>query len=61
MGSTLAEQLMGDHGDALAGVVLSGANGKPTPLAAAGRAIIRAERARLGPHGAEQAGAVAHL
>lgn len=51
MGSTLAEQFMGDHGDALAGVVLSGANGKPAFMAKVGRAIVRAERARLGPRG----------
>jgi alpha-beta hydrolase superfamily lysophospholipase len=51
MGSTLAEQFMGDHGDALAGVVLSGANGKPAFMAKLGRAIVRAERARLGPRG----------
>lgn len=51
MGSTLAEQFMGDHGDALAGVVLSGANGKPTALAKIGGAITRAERARLGARG----------
>jgi alpha-beta hydrolase superfamily lysophospholipase len=53
MGSTLAEQFMGDpdHGDALAGVVLSGANGKPTLLAKIGSAITRAERLRLGARG----------
>src|SRR6478609_5847792 len=51
MGSTLAEQFMGDHGDVLAGVVLSGANGKPTSLAKLGRAIVRAERVRLGARG----------
>lgn len=53
MGSTLAEQLMGDpgRGNALAGVVLSGANGKPTFLAKIGGAITRAERARLGARG----------
>ena len=51
MGSTLAEQLMGEHGDALAGVVLSGANGKPTSLATVGRTIARAERLRLGARG----------
>src|SRR6476661_3847046 len=44
MGSTLAEQCMGDHGDVLAGVVLSGANGKPTLLAKIGGAVTRAER-----------------
>jgi alpha-beta hydrolase superfamily lysophospholipase len=51
MGSTLAEQFMGEHGDALRGVVLSGPNGKPSQLAALGRAITRAERARLGARG----------
>jgi alpha-beta hydrolase superfamily lysophospholipase len=53
MGSTLAEQFMGDpdRGNALAGVVLSGANGKPTALAKIGRAITWAERARLGARG----------
>lgn len=51
MGSTLAEQFMGDHGDVLAGVVLSGANGKPTSLAKIGGAVTWAERVRLGPRG----------
>jgi alpha-beta hydrolase superfamily lysophospholipase len=51
MGATLAEQFMGDHGEALVGVVLSGANGKPTAMAALGRQITRAERLRLGARG----------
>jgi len=51
MGATLAEQLMGEHGDALAAVVLSGSGGKPTPLAAAGRLITRAERLHRGARG----------
>ena len=53
MGSTLAEQFMGDpdRGDALAGVALSGANGKPTALAKIGGVITRAERLRLGARG----------
>lgn len=51
MGSTLAEQFMAEHRDALAGVVLSGANGKPTSLAAIGRGLTRAERLRLGARG----------
>ena len=51
MGATLVEQFMGDHGDVLAGVVLSGANGKPAPLAKIGGAITRAERTRLGARG----------
>jgi alpha-beta hydrolase superfamily lysophospholipase len=53
MGSTLAEQFMGDpdRGNALAGVALSGANGKPTLLAKIGGLITRAERVRLGARG----------
>ncbi|HET8887710.1 MAG TPA: alpha/beta hydrolase [Candidatus Angelobacter sp.] len=53
MGSTLAEQFIGDpdRGSALAGVALSGANGKPTLLAKIGGAITRAERLRLGARG----------
>jgi len=51
MGATLAEQFMADHGDALTGVVLSGANGKPTFLAKIGSAITRVERARRGARG----------
>jgi alpha-beta hydrolase superfamily lysophospholipase len=51
MGATLAEQFMGNYGDALAGVALSGANGKPTLLAKIGGALTRAERARLGARG----------
>lgn len=54
MGSTLAEQFIGDHGGSLAGVVLSGANGKPTAMAALGRMITRAERWRLGGRGHSQ-------
>jgi alpha-beta hydrolase superfamily lysophospholipase len=61
MGSTLAEQFMGDHGDELAGVVLSGANGKPTVLAKVGGAITRAERIRLGARGRSKLVPVAHL
>ena len=51
MGSTMAEQFIGDHGDALAGAVLSGPNGTPTMPAAAGRLITRLERLRLGCQG----------
>lgn len=51
MGSFMAQQFMSEHGDALAGVVLSGSTGKPTPLAVAGRLIARLERLRLGPRG----------
>ena len=51
MGSTLAEEFMGEHGEAVQGIVLSGANGKPSQLATLGRAITRAEKARLGARG----------
>lgn len=51
MGATLAEQFIGDYGYSLAGVALSGANGKPTTLAKIGGAVTRAERARLGARG----------
>jgi alpha-beta hydrolase superfamily lysophospholipase len=51
MGSFMVQQLISEHGDALAGVVLSGSGGKPSPLAAAGRLVARIERLRLGPRG----------
>jgi alpha-beta hydrolase superfamily lysophospholipase len=51
MGSRLAEQFLEEHGDALAGAVLSGPGGDPTALAAIGRLILRLERLRLGPEG----------
>lgn len=51
MGATLAQQFIGEHGDALAGVVLSGSGGQPTLLAAVGRFIMRIERWRLGGRG----------
>lgn len=51
MGATLARQFMAEHGDVLAGAVLSGSSGQPTPLAVCGRMIARAEKLRLGGHG----------
>ncbi|MDE2578292.1 MAG: alpha/beta hydrolase [Hyphomicrobiales bacterium] len=51
MGSFMAQQLMVDHGDAYAGVALSGSNGPPPLIAKAGRAIARIERYRLGGRG----------
>ncbi|HEY6250915.1 MAG TPA: alpha/beta hydrolase [Candidatus Angelobacter sp.] len=51
MGATLAQQFMGEYGDALAGVVLSGSSGNPTMLAGIGKLILRLERLRLGPSG----------
>ncbi len=51
MGATFARQFMAEHGEALAGVVLSGSSGQPTPLALSGRLVARAERLRLGLRG----------
>jgi alpha-beta hydrolase superfamily lysophospholipase len=51
LGATLVRQLLIEYGDALAGAVLSGSSGQPTPLALAGRAIARAEKLRLGARG----------
>jgi alpha-beta hydrolase superfamily lysophospholipase len=51
MGSFLGQSFVADHADALAGVVFSGSNGAPPPVAAAGRLIARAERLRLGERG----------
>lgn len=51
MGSFLAQQVISEQGEALAGAVLSASNGKPPPLAAAGRLLARIERWRLGQHG----------
>jgi len=51
MGSFLAQHFIGVHGDALAGAVLSGSGGRPSPLAVAGRVVARVERLRLGPRG----------
>jgi alpha-beta hydrolase superfamily lysophospholipase len=50
-GSWIGQQFVSEHSDALAGVVYSGSNGKPPPLAAAGRVIARAERLRQGRRG----------
>ncbi len=54
MGSYAAQDVMADVSDQLAAVVMSGSNGKPPPLAAAGRVIARAERLRVGPKGASK-------
>lgn len=51
MGATFARQFMAEHGDALAGVVLSGCGGQPTSLALAGRLVARVEKFRLGARG----------
>ena len=51
MGSFLVQQLMEEDGDGLAGAVLSGSGGKPSPLANAARLVARIERLRLGKRG----------
>jgi alpha-beta hydrolase superfamily lysophospholipase len=51
MGSFMAQQVISERGDALAGAVLSGSGGKPSALAAVGRLIARIERLRLGARG----------
>ena len=51
MGATFARQFMAEHGNALIGVVLSGASGQPNALAHSGRLTARIERLRLGPRG----------
>ena len=51
MGSTLVRQFTAEHGAVLAGAVISGNSGQPTPLALAGRFITRLERLRLGRRG----------
>lgn len=51
MGSFLAQQFISEQGEGLAGVVLSGSDGKPGALASVGRLVTRIERLRLGPRG----------
>lgn len=48
LGSFLAQSFLAQHSGALAGTVWSGSNGKPPPIAHAGRLIARFERLRLG-------------
>lgn len=51
MGATFARQFMAEHGDVLAGVVLSGCGGQPTSLALVGRLVARIEKLRIGARG----------
>jgi alpha-beta hydrolase superfamily lysophospholipase len=51
LGSFMVQQFISEHGEAVAGAVLSGSNGKPPALALLGRLIARFERWRLGPRG----------
>lgn len=48
MGSFMVQQLMYQHPGDMVAAVLSGSNGKPPPIAQAGRPVARAERRRLG-------------
>ena len=50
-GSWIGQHYVSEHSEDLAGVVYSGSNGKPPPIAAAGRLIARAERLRQGGRG----------
>jgi alpha-beta hydrolase superfamily lysophospholipase len=51
LGSFLGRGFIAEHSDALAGVALSGSNGKPAAIATLGRIIAREERLRLGKRG----------
>jgi alpha-beta hydrolase superfamily lysophospholipase len=51
MGSFMTQHFISDHGEALAGAVLAGSNGKPSWLTVATLWIARIERLRLGPRG----------
>jgi alpha-beta hydrolase superfamily lysophospholipase len=51
MGSFLAQDFIAQHGEALAGVVLSGSNGALPPTATLGKGVAWLERQRLGPRG----------
>src|SRR3984957_11158457 len=51
LGSLLGRGSIAKHSDALAGVALSGSNGKPAAMATLGRLIAREERLRLGRRG----------
>lgn len=51
MGSFMVQELLFEMSGELDAAVLSGTNGKPTPIAAAGRVVARAERLRVGPRG----------
>jgi alpha-beta hydrolase superfamily lysophospholipase len=51
LGSFLGRGFIAKHSDALAGVALSGSNGKPAAMATLGRLIAREERLRLGRRG----------
>jgi alpha-beta hydrolase superfamily lysophospholipase len=51
MGSFMSQQLSFTYPDDIAALALSASNGKPPPIALAGRGIARVERMRLGKRG----------
>ncbi len=51
MGSFMVQRILYTHPDDADAAVLSGSNGKPPPIAAAGRLVARLERMRLGARG----------
>jgi alpha-beta hydrolase superfamily lysophospholipase len=51
MGSFMGQQFIAEHGQALAGAILSGSNGAPAAILPFGRLVARFERWRLGPRG----------
>lgn len=51
LGSFMAQGFIAEHGDALAGAILSGSNGRPPAIATLGRLFARIERLRLGARG----------
>src|SRR6204780_5801514 len=51
LGSFLGRGFIAGHSDALAGVAVSGPNGRPPAIATLGRLIAREERLRLGKRG----------
>ena len=51
MGSFLVQQLISEHGEGLAGAVLSASNGKAAVLATIARGLARLERLRVGSRG----------
>jgi alpha-beta hydrolase superfamily lysophospholipase len=51
LGSFLVQQFISEHGDAVAGAVLSASNGKPPAIAPFVSRLARLERLRVGPRG----------
>jgi alpha-beta hydrolase superfamily lysophospholipase len=51
MGSFMGQQFIAEHGEALAGAILSGSNGSPAAILPLGRLVARFERWRLGSRG----------